>query len=198
MLGKGAWCFCLRLYVNYGKNEENYGFLFCGIDLCFALHYSICKHSTHGMSAEERAVFMTKEEEMIRLFRSINAAMMDYMNHLCASYHLTGVQCLIMMELQNKERTVSELAQRMMMKTSNVSSIVKRMETHGLVVRKRSVQDERSVYVCLREDAKKLLQSVMEENIVNSLFQGLQQEQITEILHALHLLETCIRRCEYE
>lgn len=104
---------------------------------------------------------MTNEEVVFRLFRSINSSLMNHMNHLCSAYDLTGVQCLIMMELRSDEVNISELAERTMMKTSNISSIVKRMESRGLVQRKRSSQDERIVYVSLRQDALDKMRSMM-------------------------------------
>lgn len=141
---------------------------------------------------------MTNEEVVFRLFRSINSSLMNHMNHLCSAYDLTGVQCLIMMELRSDEVNISELAERTMMKTSNISSIVKRMESRGLVQRKRSSQDERIVYVSLRQDALDKIRSMMEQDLVDSLFHELDDEQITEILNALKLLDACIRRCEHE
>lgn len=74
---------------------------------------------------------MSEEEMILRMFRSIYASLMSRMNEFCSTYQLTGVQCLIMLELQEDEVTISELAQRMMMKPSNVSGVVKRMESVG-------------------------------------------------------------------
>ena len=88
---------------------------------------------------------MSEEEMILRMFRSIYASLMSRMNEFCSTYQLTGVQCLIMLELQEDEVTISELAQRMMMKPSNVSGVIKRMEKRGLVQRRRSTQDERIV-----------------------------------------------------
>ena len=141
---------------------------------------------------------MSEEEMILRMFRSIYASLMSRMNEFCSAYQLTGVQCLIMLELQEDEVTISELAQRMMMKPSNVSGVVKRMVKRGLVQRRRSTQDERIVYVSLQQDALNTISDEMKTRLVDSLFHDISREQITEILHAVILLDTCIRRCEHE
>lgn len=38
----------------------------------------------------------------------------------------------------------------------------------------------------------------MKTRLVDSLFHDVTREQITEILNAVMLLDTCIRRCEHE
>lgn len=80
------------------------------------------------------------------------------MNKYCESYGLTSVQFLVLMELsEHGHMSISNLAFHLHMSLSNMSAIVKRMEAHNLIMRKRNNCDERIVMIEMQDKASKLL-----------------------------------------
>lgn len=74
---------------------------------------------------------------------------------------LTFPQYLVMLELFGKTPSaVGELGLRLGMDTGTITPLVKRLETSGLVVRKRDAQDERRVLVDLTDTGQGLRERV--------------------------------------
>jgi DNA-binding MarR family transcriptional regulator len=72
-------------------------------------------------------------------------------------FGLTGSQLVVLKMLEPKGRvSLSELSERIRAKNSTVTGIIDRMERDGLVLRKRSEEDRRVVYLELTPDGKKL------------------------------------------
>jgi DNA-binding MarR family transcriptional regulator len=61
---------------------------------------------------------------------------------------------------EGQEATVSNLAERLVLKHHSVVELIDRMETHGYVRRSRSHEDRRSVLVSLLPRGEKLLEEV--------------------------------------
>src|SRR5215831_16270687 len=64
-----------------------------------------------------------------------------------------------------QEATVSNLAERLVLKHHSVVELIDRMEAHGYVRRSRSREDRRSVLVSLLPRGEKLLEQVAEDRV---------------------------------
>src|SRR5436305_11010607 len=64
-----------------------------------------------------------------------------------------------------QEATVSELAERLVLKHHSVVELIDRMEIHGYVRRSRSREDRRSVLVSLLPRGAKLLDQVAKHRV---------------------------------
>src|ERR1700742_600100 len=72
-------------------------------------------------------------------------------------YGLTGSQLLVLKMLEPRGQvSLSELSERIRAKNSTVTGIIDRMERDGGVVRRRSGEDRRVVYIELTSKGKKL------------------------------------------
>jgi DNA-binding MarR family transcriptional regulator len=72
-------------------------------------------------------------------------------------YGLTGSQLLVLKMLEPRgQLSLSDLSERIRAKNSTVTGIIDRMERDGLVVRRRSGEDRRVVYIELASKGKKL------------------------------------------
>lgn len=72
---------------------------------------------------------------------------------------LTYPQYLVMVSLwQEDNQSVSSIGEKMFLESSTLTPLLKRLEAHGLVTRKRDPKDERSVRVTLTVDGKALRQ----------------------------------------
>ena len=70
---------------------------------------------------------------------------------------LTYTQYVTMMALWERDGvTVSELGERLFLDSATLTPLLKRLETHGLVERRRSTEDERAVIVTLTGEGRDL------------------------------------------
>ena len=71
--------------------------------------------------------------------------------------NITYPQYLVLMVLwETDERAVGEIAERLLLNTNTITPLLKRMESQGLVVRRRAKDDERKVIVALTEQGQQL------------------------------------------
>lgn len=88
----------------------------------------------------------TAEREITKLYR-------DLLKELDVTYP----QYLVLLLLWEKHSlTVKELGQRLFLDSGTLTPMLKRMESNGLVERKRSAEDERSVIISLTEKGETL------------------------------------------
>lgn len=70
---------------------------------------------------------------------------------------ITYSQYLVLMVLwQHKEQTVNEICSKLLLETNTVTPLLKRLEQKGILTRKRSEADERSVIISLTEEGEAL------------------------------------------
>lgn len=70
---------------------------------------------------------------------------------------LTFPQSLIMGCLWERDRqTIKALGQQLHLDSGTLTPLVKRLELRGLVIRQKSLEDERSNFICLTPEGKKL------------------------------------------
>jgi len=70
---------------------------------------------------------------------------------------ITYPQYLVLMVLwEEKEQSVSELGERLLLDSGTLTPLLKRMERSGLVERTRSKEDERKVFVKISEKGEAL------------------------------------------
>lgn len=91
--------------------------------------------------------------------RAVTAAYRPLLNEL----QLTYPQYLVMLVLwehqasvSNKGTTVGQICEKLHLDTGTITPLVKRLESGGLVTRKRLVEDERVVVIQLTEDGERL------------------------------------------
>ena len=79
-----------------------------------------------------------------------------YQPHLDA-LGLTYPQYLVLMVLWEKDKLpVNYIAEKLILNTNTITPLLKRMESNGLLIRQRSKEDERKVYIELTEKGMKL------------------------------------------
>lgn len=76
---------------------------------------------------------------------------------------LTYTQYIAMMVLwEEREVTVKELGRRLFLDSGTVTPVLKALEKKGLILRKRSGEDERVVYAVITEDGMALRERAVE------------------------------------
>ncbi len=137
---------------------------------------------------------MQDEEMIFRLLRNIMSNLSMQMNRCYEPFGITGVQCLVLMEVatSDEELKISELARRLMMSNSNISAIVKRLEQHELLERKRNKLDERVVTLSLTKKAKLCMKEMRKCKRHEPMLYCLDDQQREQIIESLKLLDQAV------
>jgi len=92
---------------------------------------------------------------------------------------------------KNKKMKITELSHHLSLSNSTVSGIIDRLEAQEMVVRERSTEDKRVVYVNISpkfEDMHKVFHKQIEKNIQNIMSQG-STEELHKIFEGLDVLK---------
>jgi len=95
--------------------------------------------------------------ELLVLLGKITQAIDLHSRYLNKKFGLTGPQLIILQALLDGEMTVSGLAKAISLSQGTVTDIIQRLEKKGLVIKKRSSEDKRSVFISLSEKCKAIL-----------------------------------------
>lgn len=129
--------------------------------------------------------------EAARLFSEINKTLKQCMRKTFEDVGLTIPQCMVIGALvKSGEMKISELSNKVNLSNSTVSGIVDRLENQDLVVRTRSEEDRRTVYVKVTEKVEVLYKGIhkkVEESFEELLRAGT-DEEIEKIIEGLNTL----------
>jgi DNA-binding MarR family transcriptional regulator len=124
---------------------------------------------------------------LVTLRRIIRAIDM-HSKKLGKEYGLTGPQLMVLKEIRaGKEITIGEVAKKVSLSQATVTNIIDRLEGREMLVRTRSTQDKRRVFVRTTEKADVILDtnpSVLQIDFINS-FQTLETWEQNLILSSL-------------
>ncbi|MBS4061899.1 MAG: MarR family transcriptional regulator [Bacteroidetes bacterium] len=113
---------------------------------------------------------------------------------------ITYPQYLVLMILWETDGvTVNEISQKLILNTNTVTPLLKRMESQGLITRKRSESDERKVIIQLTDKGKAMrLEAVtIPEKLVNGLNKAaITLEELIETRSKLNILIDFLREKE--
>jgi len=97
------------------------------------------------------------DQQMCFALYSANLALHKVYRKMLGQLDLTYPQYLVMLVLwQRDEVTVSEIGEKLFLDSATLTPLLKRLETAGLLIRRRAKEDERQVIITLT-DAGKLL-----------------------------------------
>ena len=132
--------------------------------------------------------------EVARLFQEVMHLFKHNMKKFLGDAGISAPQGMVIGLLsKNKKMKITELSSKLCLSNSTVSGIVDRLEAQEMVVRERSNEDKRVVYVSISpnfEDMHKVFHKKMEKNVENIISQGSPEElhKISEGLTALKKL----------
>ncbi|OBY72675.1 MarR family winged helix-turn-helix transcriptional regulator [Acinetobacter gyllenbergii] len=111
------------------------------------------------------------DNQLCFLVYSTNLALHQVYRQLLTPLGLTYPQYLVMLVLWEKDQlSVSDIGERLFLESSTLTPLLKKLETAGLISRKRSLKDERQVIIGLTTQGHALqLQAI---DIPNQLAQA--------------------------
>lgn len=102
---------------------------------------------------------------------------------------LTYTSYITLMSLWEKDNvSVKELGKTLFLDSGTLTPLLKKMEAQGLLVRTRSKEDERTVFVTLTEEGRKMKEKCMEIPLKMICSSNIDKEKGAELLALLHEL----------
>jgi len=128
------------------------------------------------------------EERVLTALRRVARATSLYSNHIQQEYGLTVPQLLVLREVEEKGAVSgTDLADAVNLSQPTVTGIVNRLEKRELVVRTRSMDDKRMIFISVTVPGKDLLRDApppMQSQFVNE-FRRLEEWEQLMILASL-------------
>ncbi|MDP2236851.1 MAG: MarR family transcriptional regulator [Bacteroidales bacterium] len=125
----------------------------------------------------------------------------EYQPHL-EKLGITYPQYLVLMVLWETDNiTVNEISQKLILNTNTLTPLLKRMESQGIITRKRSDPDERKVIIQLSEKGREMRieAASIPEKLVSGLNKGtLSMQELIETRSRLNVLIDFLREKEGE
>jgi len=129
--------------------------------------------------------------EAARLFSEVEKTLKHSMRKTFEDVGLTMPQCLVIGTLiKSGEMKISELSNKVKLSNSTVSGIVDRLENQGLVVRTRSEEDRRKVYVKATQKVEEIYKGIHKkvEKSLEGLLSSGTEEEVEKIIEGLNTL----------
>lgn len=141
------------------------------------------------MSAEEEHGDLLLAEQACFALYSASRAVTDVYRPLLAKLGLTYPQYLVLLVLwEDEPRSVKRIAEALLLDYGTVSPLLKRLEARGLVARRRSEEDERTVTVGLTDEGWALRREVLEVPATIGCAMGLGADERRELIATLRTL----------
>ena len=130
--------------------------------------------------------------EVARLFQEVMQLFKHNMSKLFNEKGMSAPQAMVLGLLSKKKKLkITELGSELCLSNSTVSGIIDRLEKHEMVIRERSIDDKRVVYVSISpnfEDMHKVFHKQFEKNIENIMSKG-SAEELHKIFEGLDTLK---------
>ena len=133
--------------------------------------------------------------EVARLFQDVMHLFKHNMKKFLGDAGISAPQGMVIGLLsKNRKMKITELSSKLCLSNSTVSGIIDRLEAQKMVIRERSTDDKRVVYVSISpnfEDMHKVFHKQMEENVQNIISQG-NPEELQKISEGLIILKNLL------
>lgn len=133
----------------------------------------------------------------IKVLKQIMGTMKQSVGHQFKEMNVTGPQGMLMGTLAHYgEMKISDLSEKLSLSNSTVSGIIDRLEKQGLVVRTRSKEDRRVVYVGVTSEFKKNAEEHFKEieRKFAEMMNKATSEELDTILDGLNTLKEVMER----
>lgn len=130
--------------------------------------------------------------EVAKLFQEVMQLFKHSMTKLLSDTGMSAPQGMVLGLLSKKKKLkITELSNELCLSNSTVSGIIDRLEKQEMVVRERSEEDKRVVYVSISPNFKgmhKIFHKQFEKNLAHIMDQG-NAEEIHKIFEGLDTLK---------
>ncbi|MDM5326118.1 MarR family transcriptional regulator [Neobacillus sp. CF12] len=131
--------------------------------------------------------------------RQINERTNNLINTLCDHHGITTLQGRILLEIQQHgSHTIGSLASRLHIAGTNISTMCKKLESKGFIVRVRDEGDERVVKVALSEKGNSVVEEINQGLIekISLSIQGETDDSLKDIINGLNKLNKLLEKMD--
>jgi DNA-binding MarR family transcriptional regulator len=128
---------------------------------------------------------------MVRdLLRRLNKTVNALITRELGESGITMAQLMVIREVIQEVKTIGQISKALDLSYSTVSGIIDRLEREQLVERVRDERDRRVIWIRKTDKLQDFLRRVpiFSEEYYNRLFQGISEQELDAIIHALHML----------
>ena len=133
-----------------------------------------------------------KSIEVAQLFQEVMNLFRHNMKKMISETGMSAPQGMVIGLLgKYKKMKITELSNHLCLSNSTISGIIDRLEAQEMVVRERSKEDKRVVYVTISpkyKDMHKTFHKKIEDNIKNTISRG-SEEELKKIFDGLDTLK---------
>jgi DNA-binding MarR family transcriptional regulator len=138
-----------------------------------------------------------RRTEVPRLFFEVGKILKQYMRRNFEDVGITAPQGMVIGALfKSGEMKITDLSKKVNLSNSTISGIIDRLEKQDLVVRIRSEEDRRAVYVKITPKVEKVYELIHRktEESFEELLSGSTLEDITRIIEGLNTLKRILNQ----
>ncbi len=151
-----------------------------------------------AMIAHEPATHKTELRLWLRLLSCTNLLSAEIRKNLRTEFDVTLPRFDLMAQLYREPDglRLSELSKRMMVTNGNLTGLVDRLASEGLVLRDTDASDRRAAIVTLSAEGKALFKrmAAAHDQWIAQLFQGLDAPTLGRLIEDLQSLKTSLHR----
>lgn len=133
-----------------------------------------------------------KKTEVTKLFGEVHKTLKDTMTRSYENIGITIPQSLVIGTLlKYGEMKITELSKKINLSNSTISGIVDRLEKQGLVLRTRSLEDRRIVFVNVTPKFSEMYKGIYKktEESFEELLSPASSEDLDKVIEGLHALK---------
>ncbi|MER5603263.1 MarR family transcriptional regulator [Streptomyces sp. NPDC002265] len=144
----------------------------------------------HPAVAEDQASLLLDDQMCFALYAA-QRAMTNRYRPLLEEFGLTYPQYLVMLVLwEHGALPIKDLGRRLQLDYGTLTPLLKRLQTHGLILRERQAGDERAVRISLTEQGSHLRERVRVVPAAVGKAVGLTAREVAQIKAAMERLTT--------
>ena len=122
--------------------------------------------------------------ELCKSYYDLKFSFIQLISVMCKDEGLTVLQSMTLLLISSEESvTIGDLSRYFNITHSNASSMCKKLEKEGLILRRRSAADERSVILSLSEDGTDVLDRMLKRGkVLADSLDDIPQDRLDHIL----------------
>ncbi|WP_134698783.1 MarR family winged helix-turn-helix transcriptional regulator [Ammoniphilus sp. YIM 78166] len=139
---------------------------------------------------------MSKATILRELLKKLNKSFGLAIANELSEYGITLPQLLVLRRISDGPKTIGDISKSISLSYSTVSGIIDRLERENLVKRIRDKDDRRVVWIQKTEKVEEIKRKapVFQESYYASLFEGLTEEEMDQIIQSLELLTKILEK----
>ncbi len=143
-----------------------------------------------------KGIGVSKATILRELLKKLNKSFGLAIANELSEYGITLPQLLVLRRISDGPKTIGDISKSISLSYSTVSGIIDRLERENLVKRIRDKDDRRVVWIQKTEKVEEIKRKapVFQESYYASLFEGLTEEEMDQIIQSLELLTKILEK----